>query len=342
MTKDRRRGFVTGGTWCVDRNKIVTAWPAEDGIAEILRVDKRGGGSGCNLAVDIRQLDPSMPVETIGLVGDDEDGRFLLAEADAAGIDRRQMAILAGATTNYSDAFISSRSGRRTHIYEAGTSALLTPEHFDLAQTAGRIFHLGLPGIHPIMDAPWRGDANGWVRVLKDARAAGLSTNLELVSIEPERIAALARPCLPHLDTLIVNDHEIGAIAGEKTSHDGLTDVAACRRAALSVLANGTMDMVVVHFPRGALAATGDGAVVVHPCVAVPAEAIVSANGAGDAFAAGMLYALHEGWPLRECLALAHAVAAASLRALSTTQTVVPWKDCLALAAQWGWRDLPT
>ena len=67
------------------------------------------------------------------------------------------------------------------------------------------------------MDAPWQGDANGWVTTLKKARAAGLQTNLELASIAPERLAALVRPCLPHLDLLVVNDHEIGGIAGIET-----------------------------------------------------------------------------------------------------------------------------
>ena len=30
-----RRGFVTGGTWCVDLNKMIDFWPPEDSIAEI-------------------------------------------------------------------------------------------------------------------------------------------------------------------------------------------------------------------------------------------------------------------------------------------------------------------
>ena len=32
-----------------------------------------------------------------------------------------------------------------------------------------------------------------------------------------ERLAELGRPCLPHLDCLIVNDYEIGALAGRET-----------------------------------------------------------------------------------------------------------------------------
>src|SRR5579871_5746369 len=110
MSQDRL-GFVTGGTWCVDRNKMLAYWPAEDGLVEIEAVEQAGGGSGCNFAVDVRRLDSTMPVETIGLVGDDEDGRFLLAEADAFGIGREQLQITRETATQYTDAYGSRRSG---------------------------------------------------------------------------------------------------------------------------------------------------------------------------------------------------------------------------------------
>ncbi len=82
MDTHGRRGIVTGGTWCVDYNKVVSFWPQEDELAEYLGEEWHGGGSGHNLAVDIRRLDPTMPVETITLVGDDDNGRFLMALAD--------------------------------------------------------------------------------------------------------------------------------------------------------------------------------------------------------------------------------------------------------------------
>jgi len=98
---------------------------------------------------------------------------------------------------------------------------------------------------------------------------------------------------------------------------------------------------VVVHFPKGAIAVARDGTATQQPSVRVPQSAIVSANGAGDAFAAGMLYGLHESWDVRRCLALAHASAAASLRGASTTDTVEQWQTCLQLAEGWGWNDWP-
>jgi len=99
------------------------------------------------------------------------------------------------------------------------------------------------------------------------------------------------------------------------------------------------MRQVVVHFPAGAVAVGRDEGVVRLASVRVPAAEIAGANGAGDAFAAGFLYGHHQGWSLREALALAHAAAAASLRSISTTGAVEGWRTCLELAATWGSGD---
>lgn len=334
-----RRGIVTGGTWCADYNRTVSHWPGEDGLAELFEEERHGGGSGCNLALDIKQLDPSIPVETIGLVGDDDDGRYLMETAAAAGIDTSQMMVTAAAATQFCDAYVSLRSHRRTHIFHAGSAALLTPDHFDFSSTRMRYLHLGLPGVHRILDAPWQNEPNGWVAVLKKARAADLETNLELASIDRALMARLVGPCLPHLDFLIVNDLEIGAIAGIETIVGEAPDQAACMRAARAVLERGALKLIAVHCPAFAIAVTREGEGVVLPSVAIPEQEIKGANGAGDAFAAGMLYGIHEGWSVEHSLRLAHATAAASLRSISTTGAVLPWRDCLALADKWGSRD---
>ena len=336
----QRRGIITGGTWCVDRNRSVEFWPGEEMLAEILSEQRRGGGSACNLAIDVKKLDPAFPVETIGILGDDDDGRLLLEEADAHGIDRAQITITDRAATQYTDAYTSRRSGRRTHIHNPGVGALLTPDHFDFQRTTARIAHLGLPGVHSRMDAPWGPDANGWVTVLRKAKAAGLTTNLELASVSNEQIRTLVRPCLPHLDLLIVNDHEIGALGMENTLEEGETNVAACARAARKTLADGAMHMVIVHFPTGAVAVRRERQTICLPSFQLPPSQIVGPNGAGDAFAAGFLFGLHENWSVPDSLKLAHAVAAACLRSISTTDAVERWRTCLELAGKCGEREL--
>ena len=205
----------------------------------------------------------------------------------------------------------------------------MTPDDFDFSSTRARILHLGLPGAHKAMDRPWRGEANGWVAVLRKAKAAGLAANLELMTTSADRLAELGRPCLPHLDWLIVNDYEIGALAGRGTRRaDGSTDPAAVARAIEDVLALGAMRWAAAHFPEGGVVGARDGSRLALGSVAMPASAIVGANGAGDAFAAGMLYGLHEEWPIAECLELGHACAAASMRAVSTTGGVGTVAEC--------------
>ncbi len=336
-----RRGVLTAGTWCVDFNKSIPHWPAEDTTNEVVALDRQGGGSGCNMAIDLKRLDPDLPVETMGVVGDDDHATFLLAQCDAYGIERGGLVRLPGAATMSVDAFNVLSSGRRTHFFHPGAAAAMSPEHFNFSRSRARFLHLGLPGAHARMDAPWGGDANGWVTTLREARRSGLVANLELMTIARARVAALARPCLPHLDMLIANEFEIGAVADVETRRTNGPDLAAIAAAVETTLSLGAMTLVVAHFPEGAIVATREGGRYTVGSVAIPDDAIAGANGAGDAFAAGMLYALHEGWEIEAAVRLAHACAAASARAVSTTAGVARAAECLALAEHWGFRPAP-
>jgi len=84
------------------------------------------------------------------------------------------------------------------------------------------------------------------------------------------------------------------------------------------------------------LARNGD--VAEQPSVNVPRSEIIGSNGAGDSFAAGILFGHHEGWPIAQSLKLAHASAATSLRSQATTISILPWRECLKQAEIWGWR----
>ncbi len=334
-----RRGVLSAGSFCVDFNKSIARWPDEDTSNEVLKIEREGGGSGYNMAIDLKRLDPDIPVEAMGVVGDDDLGRFLFGQCDARGVERSGLKALQGGATMSVDAFNVRESGRRTHFYHQGVAATMNPDHFDFASTTARIVHLGIPGAHKTMDSRWGDEANGWVAVLRKARGAGLATNLEMMTTSAVRLAELGRPCLPHLDVLIVNDFEIGALAGLETRRsDGSTDGAAVRRAIDTALTLGAMRWVVVHFPEGAAVGVRDGGRFALGSVAIPAGVVAGANGAGDAFAAGMIYGLHQVWRIPDCLRLAHACAAASMRAVSTTEGVVSVAECLLLAEKWGMR----
>ena len=335
-----RRGVLSAGTWCVDVNKSIPEWPVEDTMTTVVELDRQNGGSGSNMAIDLKRLDPDLPVEAMSVIGDDDDGRFLLRQCDAHGIGREGLVALPREATPVSDCFNSLASGSRTHFFSPGVAALLSPDHFDFGRTRARILHLGLPGAHVLMDAPWRGETTGWAATLREARAHGLATNLEMVSTDRAKVELFGRSCLPHLDLLIVNDYEIGCVAGIETRDAGAAVGARVEQALRIALKLGPLRLAVAHFPEGAVAVTADGTRFAQGSIAMPANAVAGVNGAGDAFAAGMLYAWHEGWGVERGLRLGHACAAASMREISTTKGVAPVAECLALADKYGQRPL--
>ena len=68
----------------------------------------------------------------------------------------------------------------------------------------------------------------------------------------------------------------------------------------------------------------------------MPAEFIKGSVGAGDAFASGVLFGLHESWPIDKSLELGVCVAAASLAHPTCSEGVTSRAECLALAARFG------
>jgi sugar/nucleoside kinase (ribokinase family) len=334
-----RSGIICGAAWCIDRNVSIATWPAEETVAISLGEDHQGGCPGHNMSTALVKLGAPFAVSAIGLIGNDADGRKLHSICDAHNIDRSQLEMRDGLTTSYVLAMTTKDTGKRTFFSTAGAHAVQTPDDFDFTKTNARIVHLGLPGFHEKLDGPWGADANGWVTILKKAAAAGLKSNLEMASFDAVLIGSIVRPMLPWLNSLIINDFEAAAISGVTTIQNLHTNIPACRSVLENLMAAyQNLDLAVIHFPMGAIAMNRSGEVVELASVNVPRSEIVGSNGAGDAFAAGILLGHHEGWSLATSLKLAHASAAASLRAGSTTAAIVSWQECLTLADHWGWR----
>ena len=336
-----RSGIVCAGCWLVDNNKTIGAWPAEETLAGILESRVDGGGPAHNVALDLARFGAPFPVWGMGAVGDDAAGRLLLDACRERGVDVSRLRVRPGVATSQTDVMTVQPTGKRTFFHFQGANALIEPDDFDFRSLPARLLHLGAPGVHRRLDQPSGHDASGWVTVLRRARAAGLGTNLELVSVAPEDIRRLAEPCLEHLDTLIVNDYEAGALAGIEVVVQGRVSVPAARAAATAILAEGVRELVVVHFPAGCVAASRAEGVTVRPSLRMPVESVRGANGAGDAFVAGVLYGRHEGWGLEQCLDLGSCAAASALGSVSTTGSVGTLADCRALAGRWGWREAP-
>jgi sugar/nucleoside kinase (ribokinase family) len=335
-----RSGILAGGNWIIDHVKMITQWPAEDTLVSILRQSSSNGGSPYNILVDLARLGAPFPLAAVGLVGDDENGRTILQDCRAHGIDATQLRTTREAATSYTDVMTVEKTGRRTFFHQRGANAKLDLEHFDFSQSSARLFHLGYILLLDRLDEI----VNGRPRVcdlLQRAQQAGLRTSLDCVSEDSGRFQSTVAPVLPYVDVLFVNDFEAEKLANLPLRVEGRIDASATEQTARGLLRSGVREWVIIHFPEAVYACAADGRGLWQGSLRVPPEDIAGAAGAGDALAAGILLGLHEGWEIAESLRLGVAVAATSLSHPTCSQGVPPLAGCHALADRLGYRSPP-
>lgn len=309
---------------------MIDVWPAQDALANITAQSEGNGGGAYNVTKNLAKLGCGFPLAGIGLIGRDADGEAILRDCDTHGIDRSGIQQTALAPTSYTDVMTVSGTGRRTFFHQHGANALLDDAHFDLSKTSARIFYLGYLCLLKNLDLRDAGGRTKASQLLEQASHLGMTTAADLVSNETGDFSAIVNPSLPFLDYLFLNEYELARLVG------GEADKGPAESFAREVLQRGVRTAVIVHWPAGAFCVCKDSTVIMQPAVRMPANAIIGAAGAGDAFSAGFLLGLHEGWPLKRSLELAVCAAAASLRHATCSAAVESRQNCLALGAELG------
>jgi sugar/nucleoside kinase (ribokinase family) len=177
-----RNGILAAGNWIVDRIKTVDRWPEQDALALIESEGRGSGGSPFNLLLGLSRLKAGLPLDGIGLVGDDADGAFVLDECRKAGVDIRFLRKLPGQPTSYTDVMTVKSTGRRTFFHNHGANAFLAEPHFDPDASKARIFHLGYLLLLKSLDMPDPEFGTRAARVLARYRGAGFKTSVDVVS----------------------------------------------------------------------------------------------------------------------------------------------------------------
>ena len=337
-----RNGIISGGNWIVDHVKLIESWPPQDALVSILSQSDGNGGSAYNLLKNLSRLGAAFPLEAVGLVGGDADGRAIFADCAAHRIATAQLRATRDAATSYTDVMTVAATGRRTFFHQRGANARLGPEHFDFSATRARYFHLGYLLLLDTLDAPGPDGRPAAAAVLARARAAGLITSADCVSEAGTRFRSHVAPVLPEVDVLFANDYEAEQLTGLTLGRGATLDRRAAEEAARALLALGVRTWAVVHFPEGVCACSAAGETVWQPAVRMPPAAIAGTAGAGDVLASGILLGLHELWPMARSLELGVCAAAASLRSPTCSDAVASATECLALGRGHGLVSLPS
>jgi sugar/nucleoside kinase (ribokinase family) len=331
-----RNGILAGGNWIIDQVKMVDVYPQREQLANIRSQSQGTGGAPFNVLVNLARMKAPFALSAAGYVGDDTLGEEILSICKKHRIDTKRLSKTDKAPTSYTDVMTELDNGRRTFFHQRGANALWDAEDLNFARTKARIFHLGYLLLLDALDAPDKTFGTRAARLLSEAQKAGLKTSVDVVSEDSDRFAKIVSPALKHVDYCILNEIEAGKTAGFKIrQNDGVLDTVSVKHAAGALLQMGVQEVVVIHFPEGAFARTRKGEDFWQSSLKLPAKYIAGTAGAGDAFCAGVLFGLHEGWELIKSLLTGICAAAASLSDPTCTNGMLELRECLALAKKY-------
>ena len=73
-----RKGIAVAGTLLVDKLYEIDAYPTAGELTKIKSVSLSVGGLVANNGIDLKRIDPQIPILAIGRVGEDTEGDFAL------------------------------------------------------------------------------------------------------------------------------------------------------------------------------------------------------------------------------------------------------------------------
>jgi sugar/nucleoside kinase (ribokinase family) len=282
--------------------------PEPGGLVLVEEMRLHTGGCAINTATALALL--GLPVEVIGKVGTDSFGDFLLKAMSERGI--RSTGVKRDGKVGTSATMVMvSQDGERRFVHYLGANARLNLVDVDIAMVeAASILHIAgalvMPGI----------DGKPTAELLKHAREAGVTTFLDTVWDDTGRWMDTLAPCLPYVDYFVPSLLEARALTG-------LDDPA---EVACAFLERGVKTVGLKMGAEGCLVMSGDSQVIRLPAFQVD---VVDATGAGDAFAAGFIAGVWQGWELERTARFANAVGALSVTGLGASGGVRSFSETL-------------
>lgn len=275
------------GSYISANTMIIKKFPKAGASVEADNLWAEHGGKGLNLAIGMHRL--GLQTHALLAVGQDVAGDALVSHLQTEGLDT-QGVIRTPAPSGFGIGLVAEDSGNIIVVYP-GANAHLTEEHVRSAGQRLRESQLVCAQFE-IPDAPIR-------EAFQQARQHGIKT---LLNPSPWRVPDPA--VLALTDTLVLNETEAAACFG-MAEVSGLSLTQWLR--VLPRLAWQGELVVVTLAERGCVALQRGQSALHAPAWSITA---IDPTGAGDAFTAGLVYALLHHYPLSSALHLANACGA--------------------------------
>ena len=309
----KMRGITVAGSMLVDLVKTVDCYPQRGMLAGISEVSRAVGGCAPNTAIDLARIDSTMHISALGMVGDDDHGRYIINQFARYGIDTRGIKVNSRSQTGFSDV-MSISEGERTIFHCRGANSEFSPRDIALDILSCRILHIGYLLLLDEFDKPDPQYGTVMARFLHDVQQRGIKTSVDAVSNSTGNFAQVVLPALKYCDYVIVNEIESCLIWNIlPRDSEGRLIPQNIQRAMQGMIDAGVRDKVIVHSKEQSFCMTGRGEFVSVPSLKIPSGEIKGSVGAGDAFCAGCLYGIYNDMGIKEMLEFASGAAASSL-----------------------------
>ncbi|MFN8467029.1 MAG: carbohydrate kinase family protein [Caldilineaceae bacterium] len=272
--------------------------PRLPAAGELLKVEDfllTTGGCAANTALDLHRLGVSTAV--IGKVGEDSFGDFVIQDLSRHGLSTQGIRRSAQGTSR--TVILPVVGEDRRYIHAVGANGDFTAADIDRRQVlAAQVLYVGGYMLLPRLQAEALAD------LFAEARQAGVKTVLDVAGVTTPAWDDLAQ-LLPHVDVFLPNHDEACILTGE-------TDPVR-QAAALLDLGAGIAGITL----------GGDGAYICTRTEQIRAGSyavdVVDPSGGGDAFDAGFIVGMLEGWDLASTVEFASAAGALACTALGCT-----------------------
>ncbi|TBU26624.1 adenosine kinase [Dichomitus squalens] len=292
--------------------------PIYNELVEKYKVTYVAGGAAQNAARGAAYVLPPHSVVYVGCVGDDDLAEQLKAANAREGLDQRYL-VKKGEKTGACAVIITGHD-------RSLVTNLAAAEKFEQS-------HLSSPEVAPLIDAAKIFYVEGYflthgtesaLEVAKKASEAGKIFVLNLSApFIPQFFAVQLQQILPYTDVVIGNEAEAEAW-GSANGLPDKNDLAAVARAIASQPksnASRPRTVIITHGPKSTTVVTGDNLdnPKVYPVNPLAEGQIVDTNGAGDAFAGGLLGGLVLDKSIDESIEAGHKLGAMCVQQVGPT-----------------------
>ena len=318
-----RKGIALLGNILTDNVKTIATYPEKGMLATIENESLAVGGCVPNTGIDIKKLDGEIDVYAYGRVGNDYKGEYVVNKMKEIGLDVSGVKVTNTAPTSYSDVMTVIGTGERTFFHNRGANKEFCPEDIDIDKLTCKILHIGYIMLLDKFDKLNEDGTTAMSKFLAQVRSKGIKTSIDLVSESSGNFNKVVKATLPHCDYVIINEIEAGSIVGVKPRDDkGNLIYENVKLIAEKLIELGVNEKVVIHCPEMGCALDKQGNYTLVKSRKLEKGFIKGSVGAGDAFCAGSLYSIYQGYDDQKMLEFSNLVAINCLSAVDSISGV--------------------